>query len=172
MLRWLIKRKLNAEEKKLGESVEYIRHIVDVSPGMFFRFASIMPFANSRKVLPRDAWFVASIAALQHEDCGTCLQIGVNLARQSGVDSNLIRAVLNGDYAAMPPDLADVIHFTQSVVSANEGDDALRETLRQRYGERGMIELSYAIASSRIPPTVKRALGYAKSCSLVPVQVR
>jgi hypothetical protein len=35
-----------------------------------------------------------------------------------------------------------------------------------------LIELSYAIASSRIPPTVKRALGYAKSCSLVPVQLR
>ncbi len=172
MLRWLIKRKLNAEEKKLGESVEYIRHIVDVSPGMFFRFASIMPFANSRKVLPRDAWFVASIAALQHEDCGTCLQIGVNLARQSGVDPALIRAVLAGESDELSPELADVLRFTRSVLNASDEDDGLRDTLRQRYGERGLIELSYAIASSRIPPTVKRALGYAKSCSLVPVQLR
>ena len=100
------------------------------------------------------------------------MQIGVNLARQSGVDPALIRAVLNSDYDAMPPDMVDVIHFTQSVVSANEGDDSLRETLRQRYGERGLIELSYAMASSRIPPTVKRTLGYAKSCSQVPVQMR
>jgi hypothetical protein len=172
MLRWLINRKLNAEEKKLGESVDYIRHIVDVSPGAFLRFASILPFANSRKVLPKDAWFVAQIVALQHEDCGTCLQIGVNLARQSRVDPALIRAVLAGDCDAVPPEMADVIRFTQSVVTASGDDDSLRETLRRRYGERGLIELSYAIASSRIPPTVKRALGYAKSCSLVPVQVR
>jgi hypothetical protein len=171
MLRWLINRKLNAEEKKLGQSVDYIRHIVDVSPGAFFRFASIMPFANSRKVLPKDAWFVAQIAALQHEDCGTCLQIGVNLARHSRVDPALIRAVLNGNCDELSPDMADVLRFTQSVVTASDDDDSLRETLRQRYGERGLIELSYAIASSRIPPTVKRALGYAKSCSLVPVEV-
>jgi hypothetical protein len=42
---------------------------------MFFRFASIMPFANSRKMLPRDAWFVASIAALQHEDCAPACRL-------------------------------------------------------------------------------------------------
>jgi hypothetical protein len=172
MLRWLIKRKLNSEEKKLGESIDYIRHIVDVSPAAFLRFCSLLPFANCRKVLPKDAWFVAQIVALQHEDCGTCLQIGVNLARQSSVDPALIRATLDGEFQQMPPEIVDVIHFTQSVVSADEGDDSLRETLRERYGERGLIELSYVIASSRIPPTVKRALGYAKSCSLVPVQVR
>jgi hypothetical protein len=171
MLRWLINRKLDSEEKKLGESVDYIRHIVDASPGAFLRFASILPFANSRKTLPKDAWFVAQLVALQHEDCGTCLQIGVNLARQSRVDPALIRAVLNGG-DDVPPEMADVIRFTRSVVTADDDDETLRETLRERYGERGLIELSYAIASSRIPPTVKRALGYAKSCSLVPVQVR
>jgi hypothetical protein len=171
MLRWLINRKLDSEEKKLGESVDYIRHIADVSPGAFLRFASILPFANSRKALPKDAWFVAQLVALQHEDCGTCLQIGVNLARQSRVDPALIRGVLNGG-DGVPPEMADVIRFTRSVVTASDDDETLRETLRERYGERGLIELSYAIASSRIPPTVKRALGYAKSCSLVPVWVR
>jgi hypothetical protein len=63
MLRWLINRKLDSEEKKLGESVDYIRHIVDVSPGAFFRFASILTFANSRKTLSKDAWFVAQLVA-------------------------------------------------------------------------------------------------------------
>jgi len=131
-----------------------------------------MPFANSRKVLPKDAWFVAQIVALKHEDCGTCLQIGVNLARQSGVDGQLIQAALDGDFDKMPAEIADVIRFAQSVVNVQDDDDALRESLRSRYGERGLIELAYAIAGARIPPTVKRALGYAKSCSLVPVHVQ
>jgi alkylhydroperoxidase family enzyme len=172
MLRWLIRRKLDAEEKKLGESVDYLRHIVDVSPAAFLRFASILPLANSRNTLPKEPWFVAQLVTLQHEDCGTCLQIGVNLARQAGVESAMIRAVLAGDEHLLPNDLADVARFTKAILTASDDDDALRQTLRERYGERGLIELAYAIAGSRIPPTVKRTLGYAKSCSLVPVAVR
>ena len=172
MLRWLIHRKLDAEEKKLGESVDYLRHVVDISPAAFLRFCSILPFANSRKVLPKEAWFVAQIVALQEEDCGTCLQITVNLARQSGVDAALLRAALDGDCHDMSREMVDVFRFTRSVINATGDEDALRETLRKRYGDRGLIELSYAIASSRIPPTVKRCLGYAKSCSVVSVAVR
>ena len=54
MLRWLIRRKLDAEEKKLGQSIDYLRHVVDVSPTAFLRFCSILPLANSRKVRPKD----------------------------------------------------------------------------------------------------------------------
>ena len=171
MLRWLIRRKLDSEEKKLGASVDYLRHISDVSPAAFLRFASILPLANSRKTLPKEPWFVAQLVALSHEDCGTCLQIGVNLARQAGVESAVIHAVLDGDEDQLPHDLADVARFTKSILTVNDDDD-LRQKMRKRYGERGLIELAYAIASSRIPPTVKRTLGYAKSCSLVPVAVR
>jgi hypothetical protein len=130
-----------------------------------------LPFANSRKVLPKDAWFVAQIVALQAEDCGTCLQIGVNLALQDEVEPALLRATLTGALDQMPAELADVYRFTKAIIEATYDDDALREKMRQRYGDRGLIELSYAIASSRIPPTVKRTLGYAKSCSAVPPRV-
>jgi alkylhydroperoxidase family enzyme len=174
MLRWLIHRRLRAEEKKLGESVDYLHHVADVSPAAFLRFASILPFASSRKVLPKDAWFAAQIVALQQEDCGPCLQITLNLARKAGVNADLLRAVLDGNCLELPPDIVAVLQFARSVTAdAGHGSDvdALREVLRARYGERGLIELSYAIASSQIPPTVKRCLGYAKSCSIVPVTV-
>ncbi len=170
MLRFLLRRGLDAQEKAVGESVDYLRHVVDVSPAALLRFASIMPFANSRKVLPENAWFVAQVVASQHEDCGTCLQITVNLARQGGVNQALLRAALDGDCDGMSGEMADVYRFTKSVLAAGD-DEELRETLRARYGERGLIELAYAIAASRIPPTVKRALGYAKSCSVVPVKL-
>lgn len=171
MLRRFLHGRLNAEEKKLGASMDYLRHVVDVSPAAMLRFASIMPFANSRKVLPKEAWFVAQIVALQHEDCGPCLQIGVNIARKSKVDRGLIQAVIDGNFDDMPQEMIDVYRFAKSVVNASGDEEALRETLRERYGERGLIELAYSIAGSRIPPTVKRALGYAKSCSLVTVDV-
>jgi len=115
--------------------------VVDVSPAAFLRFCSILPLANSRKVLPKDVWFVAQIVALQHEDCGTCLQIGVNLARQARVDPALLRAALDGNCDDMPQEMVDVWRFTKSVVTATD-DDSLRETIRGRYGDRGLIELS------------------------------
>ena len=164
MLRWFLRRQLNAQEKSLGASVDYLRHVLDVSPSAFLRFVSIMPFANSRKTLPKEAWFVAQLTALKLEDCGACVQIGVNLARRAGVDGALIHATLAEDADVLSPEMFDVMRFTQSVVNASYDESNLRETLRSRYGERGLIELAYAIASSRIPPTVKRALGYAVSC--------
>ena len=169
MLRWFLRRKLDAEERKLGGSMDYLRHIVDASPATFLRFASIMPFANSRKTLPKDAWYVAQIVTLQHEDCGPCLQITVNLAQQQGVAPELIRSVLNGECNALQHDLADVYAFAKSVTLGSE-EAGLRDKLRHRYGTRGLIELAYAIASARIPPTVKRVLGYAKSCSNVEIR--
>ena len=172
MLRWLIHRKLNSEEKRLGESLDYLRYVVDVSPGAFLRFSSILPLANSRKVLPKEAWYVAQIVAAQDADCGPCLQIVVNLAQQDGVDPKLLNAALCGDCHVMPPELVDVYQFSQAVVAATADEQELRETLRKRYGERGLIELSFAIAASRIPPIVKRALGFAKSCRAVAVQPR
>jgi hypothetical protein len=55
MLRWFLRRRLDAEEKKLGVSVDYLRHVVDVSPAAFLRFCSILPFPNSRNDLPKEA---------------------------------------------------------------------------------------------------------------------
>jgi alkylhydroperoxidase family enzyme len=167
MLRWFIRRRLDAEEKTLGALLDYLRYILDVSPVAFLRFASMMPFANSRSVLPKEAWCVAQIVTLRHEDCGPCLQIAINLARQSGVDTTLIRAILDGRPNDLPQEMEDVRQFTNCVLRPSGDDEALRETLRQRYGDRGLIAPSYAITSSRMPPTVKRVLGYAKSCSEV-----
>ena len=169
MLRWFLRRKLDAEEKKLGGSVDYLRHIVDTSPIAFFRFASILPFANSRKTLPSEAWFAAQLISIQHEDCGPCLQIAVNLAKQAGLDSSFITAVLERRNEDLPSSIVDVCEFATHVASGND-DATTRERLRKCYGERGLIELAYAIASSRIPPTVKRVLGYAESCSAVAVE--
>jgi len=170
MLRWFFRRKLDSEEKRLGESMDYLRHVVEVSPMAFLRFASIMPFANSRSQLPADAWYVAQLTALKYEDCGPCLQITVNLAQQNGVDPLVIRAVIDDDCSCLKDDLRVVFDFTQSVMN-HADDDELRENLRSRYGERGLIEMSYAIAAGRIPPTVKRVLGYAKSCKAVSINI-
>ena len=171
MIRWLIRKRLDAAEKHLGVPIDYVRHILDVSLGAFLKFAKVMPLAEYRKALPVAPGHVARIVTLMQEDCGTCVQIGVNIAKKDGVDARILQAVLAGNPEALPEDLADVYRFTEAVVTASGEEDGLRERMRQRFGEEGLIELALAIAVCRVFPTTKRALGYATSCSRVAIHV-
>jgi alkylhydroperoxidase family enzyme len=171
MIRALVLRKLDSVEKELGASVDYLRFMVGVSLRAFFKFARILPLAQYRRVLPVEPHYVAVIVATRDEDCGTCVQIGVNQAKKAGVPVAVIRNVLDRQPDQLPDELADVYRFTESVVTPLGDDDELRERIRKRYGDEGLIELALAMASCRVFPITKRALGYAKSCSLVRVEV-
>ncbi|MBI3660322.1 hypothetical protein HY230_07610 [Candidatus Acetothermia bacterium] len=171
MIRNLILKRLDKEECSLGESVDYVRHIVRISLPAFFKFALFMPLAQHRRKLPPTPYRIARIVATQDEDCGPCVQIEVNLARKEGVPADLIRAVLNNRPEALPPELADVHRFAKAVVEASGQEDELRQRIREQYGEEGLVELALGIAAARVFPVTKRALGYATSCALVEVQV-
>ncbi|MDH4047887.1 MAG: hypothetical protein OEW68_08820 [Gammaproteobacteria bacterium] len=170
MLRWIINKRLDAEEDKLGESMDYLRYVNGKSPAAMLRFAAIVPFANSRKTLPADAWYAAQIVALQHADCGPCLQIGVSLARKDGVDVSIIEHILSGNWSALPPQLTTICQFTKDAVADKFASDELRQQIIDQYGEKGLIELAFAIAAAAIPPTVKRVLGFSRSCSAVEIR--
>jgi len=169
MIRYLILKQLDREERSLGESVEYVRHILRTSLPAFFKFALFTPLAQHRRKLPAAVYRVARIVATQDEDCGTCVQIEVNLARREGVSGNLICAVLNNRPGDLTPELADVYRFTKAVVEASGEEEELRRRIRQRYGEEGLVELALGIAAARVFPVTKRALGFAKSCAVVEV---
>lgn len=102
MIRRMILSRLAREEHRLDESVEYVRYILHVSLRAFFRFAKIFSIAEYRDRLPADAYHVARIVAARDEDCGTCVQIEINLAKASGVPSALLQAVINRNLDALP----------------------------------------------------------------------
>src|ERR671921_552146 len=115
MLRALILKQLDAEERKLGGvSIDYLRHIARTSLSSFFKFALFTPLAKHRRRLPPDAYHVARIVATQHEDCGTCVQIEVNLARRAGVPADVLRAAVRQLPGELPAELADVYRFAQA----------------------------------------------------------
>jgi alkylhydroperoxidase family enzyme len=171
MLRRILMGRLNVLERELGVSVEYVRHILRTSLRCFRNFARIIPLASYRRRLPVDACHVARLVVTRHADCGTCLQIAVNEARKAGVSVDTVQAVLADDADRLPEGLAEVYRFALGVVGATGDEDAVRESLRTRYGEEALIELAMTIASSSFFPVVKRALGYAVSCSRVEVSV-
>ncbi len=85
------------------------------------------------------------------------------LARKDGVAPDLIRAAVRSDLDALPEELETVARFAEAGAPAS-GEE-------ERYGEAGLAEPALGIASCRVFPATKRALGYATSCALVQVDV-
>jgi alkylhydroperoxidase family enzyme len=171
MLRRLILGRIAAAEIGLGVPLEYCRYMIRVSLRASFKFAKFLAVDEYRRVLPPDPFYVARIVATRHEDCGTCVQIAVNQAKKAGVPPELLRAVLDGKLDALPEDVREAYDFAEAVLRANGEEDVWRERIRLRYGDEGLIEMALAIATCRVFPTIKRALGYAVSCSAVAVRV-
>lgn len=171
MLRRLALILIAQRERLLGAPLDHLRHIASTSLTALGKISLLAPLGNHRQALPADAFHVARLLAALHEDCGDCVQIEANLARKNGVSPQIIRAVLDRQPRELPVELNGVYRFTKAVLDRTEDDEWLRDQLRNIYGDEAVIELALAIATARFFPTTKRALGYAKSCSLAPVQV-
>jgi alkylhydroperoxidase family enzyme len=165
VIRWLIEKRLRAVEFEQGMSLAYLRHILRVSPPHFLKFMKVMPLARFRRALPPEAYHIARIVTASHEDCGTCLQMEVHLAKQDGVRVPLLHAVLDESPCSLPPELAEVYFFAEAVATGNGEEETWREAIFRPYGEIGLVEFSMAIAVSRMFPTVLHAMGYAALCT-------
>jgi len=171
MLRALIESRISAAEHRTGVPADYLRYMLKTSLRAFLKFTKIMPLAEYRRALPVEPYHVARLVATREEDCGLCLQIEVNLAKRDRVKPIVIRACVNGTPDGMPEHLADVYRFAEGVVKRTGENDRYRERIREAYGDEGLVELSMAIAVCRVFPTMKRALGFAQSCSAVTVRM-
>jgi AhpD family alkylhydroperoxidase len=167
----MILKRLDSAERELGGSMDYLRHILSVSLRAFFKFAKILPLSEYRRALPVAPYYVARIVAARHEDCGTCVQIEVNLARKAGLSPEVLRAVLNESPAELPEELAEVYRFAEAVVNTTGEEGPYREGIRKRFGEEALVDLAFGIAASRVFPITKRALGFAVSCQKVDVKI-
>ncbi len=172
MLQAIFNRQITKAEQQLGVSLDYVRYVARVSRSAAWRLARFSRLVQTR---PRDEWreavLVGSIVAAMADDCGSCVQIGVNLARQAGLDRNVISAVVERRPEELSADLQEVYHFTEAVIFNTEEQESRREQIRRRFGDAGLVELSLAIALHRVFPALKRGLGYAATCSRVTVAV-
>jgi alkylhydroperoxidase family enzyme len=171
MLRAFILHRLDGVERELGESVEYLRHMLRTSLPAMLAFAKVMGMATHRRKLPLQPWHVAHIVASRSEDCGACVQIALNQAAKDGLPRDVLQAVIDRRPADLPADLALAYRFTDAITARDGAADALREDIRARFGEVGLVEFALAIASARVFPVTKRVLGYALTCAAHPPHV-
>ncbi len=150
-------------EKRYDYDASYLRAILDASPEAFEAFEGFSAMGSFRKNLSPEAYFVAAIAATQTEDCGSCTRLRVRMAREAGVPEKIIAGALGG---SLPAGLEQLRRFATGVAT-NQPTDGLLQSVRAHFGEDGLVEISLCIASARVYPSLKRALGFAgNSCEL------
>jgi len=172
MLRALLKPMFEKFGRRYDYSVDYMMTMDEGSPGILTKMALMNPLSNHQKVAPASAYHLAKVVAMQYFDCGPCLRLSCNMAKEAGVENSLLVAALTSP-ADLPKDLAQLVAYTKAVVSQDhEQLGALQEVMQQRYSPGAMAEISLAIAFGGFYPTMKRALGAATACEPVVAELR
>jgi len=172
MSRWLLTKLLEWSKTRIGDvNMDYAYHLRDVAPSRLWRFSLIQVVAGGRKYTPPEVYHAAGMAAAMVEDCGPCVQIHVNLALKDGVDANALRALAARRLQQVPAQAALGFKYGEAVATGVTADE-MREEIRAKWGEQGLIELAFTIAAARFYPAVKRGMGYAHTCERVVVEDR
>jgi AhpD family alkylhydroperoxidase len=172
MNRWLLTKLLQWGEKQIGGvSMDYAYHLRDIAPSRLWRFTLIKAVEGGRKHTPAAVYHAAGMAAAMVEDCGPCVQIHVNLSLQDGVDADVLRSLAARHLEKVPAEVALAFKYGEAV-SKGEMADEMRDQIRAKWGEKGLIELAFAIAAARFYPALKRGMGYARTCERVVVKDR
>jgi hypothetical protein len=169
MVRWLMRKRLDAFERAFDYDMSYAREILDAGPDALMAFGKVQAMAKYRKGVPADAWYAAKLVGTLAEDCGPCTQLVTTMAEREGVPAETLRAVLAGDPGSMPADVALAFRFAHAALAHDPGADALRDEVVARWGRKGLVSLAFALTSARIFPTLKYALGHGRACTRVTV---
>jgi len=165
MLKWLIRRKLDAFEREHGYDVSYLREVLATDLEAFRKFGAATSLGTYRKDVPRDVYFAAALTASMHADCGPCTQLGVGFALRAGIAADLIAAIVAGDDAALPAEVALGARFARAVLTHAADIDEQREQIARRWGQRAVVALAFATMAAQLYPTLKYALGHGKACT-------
>ncbi len=169
MHKFFVERGLTEFSERYDYDVSYMRHMLKVSPAAFSKFAKLTELSQHCEAAPKDALFAAKIVGAVAEDCGPCVQLVVNMAREAGMARNQIIAVLERDRTAMSEETVLGFQFADSVVRRSSSDDEVREAVQTQWGEAAVIDLTLAVQIGRVFPMVKAGLGFARTCQRVSI---
>lgn len=169
MLSWLIRRKIDAFENEFSYDMDYARDLLGTSFKAMVLFHKATGMGDYREDLPKDAWYAAKLVATRAEDCGPCTQLVATMAERDGQPPEMLRAVLSDRSEDLSDDVRLVAELTEAILRRDPAADPLRERVVERFGRRGLVSIALAIISSRLYPTLKYALGYGHTCSVVHV---
>lgn len=169
MFKRFLHRRLAQLETSFGYDATYLHEVIDISAPAFVKFALFQTMSSHRKNIPRDVWYAARIAAALSEDCGPCTQLVVDMAVREGMSSETVSALLRGDFAKAGRDAEFGFRYGLAVSKNTDDALALSETAGERYGKQALVSLAFAVACSRVYPTLKRGLGHGVACTKITI---
>jgi len=169
MLKWLIRRRLDAFQRKYDYNVDYARDILEADTTALLRFGRLDGLSAYRRDIPLDVYYAVKLIGTLTEDCGPCTQLTVAMALHDGVAPRTIAAVLEGNEAALGDEVRLGVRFARATLAHDPAADELRDDIVARWGRRALVSLAFAIAAARLFPTIKYALGHGKACQRVVV---
>jgi len=162
---------LNGFSAHYNYDASYMKEMLHEAPAGFETFEAFLPMARFSKSAPLDVLFVAKIIVTKNEDCGSCLQLTIDMAVEAGVDKTVIEDVVFKEGKSLPSNLKLVYDFALAITQNRVVSDELYAQINEQYSKETMIELALAIASAKVFPTIKRTLNDAKSCSMITLKV-
>jgi hypothetical protein len=169
MLNWLMNNRIDSFEKRWGYDMSYARRLLAASPAALRAFFSAARLGNYRAGLPKEAWYAAKLRGTLHEDCGSCLQLVVQMALADDLEPRLVSAIVRGDTERLPAPVATVVSFCDATLNRETNADELRAEVVRLHGQHGLATIALSLAGARLYPTVKYALGLGHACSVLEV---
>lgn len=166
MLKWIAEKIVVAAEKRIGVTLEYAHEIAQTDFGLMLRYGKVLGFLDPNKNVPAPAYHIARLRGAIAADCGTCVEAEINLAKNAKVPSEVIAAVLQSDYSALPDELCAVARLADAVTAKREDAPEARAEISKAYGTAGLIEISFAMNGAALLPGIKRSMGYATVCDI------
>jgi hypothetical protein len=169
MLRYFLSRYLDRFEQQWNYDASYMRELLALSPWAFIKFG-LATSLGRRSEAPPAAMAAAGLVGTLTEDCGPCVQIGVDMGVAHGLPPQLLQAILAGDEVGMGPDAALGYRFARASLARDlEASDAARDEIVRRWGPKAVTALGLTLMTARMYPTLKYATGHGRSCSRVVV---
>ena len=169
MRSFFARRLLRRFRQQYGYDTSYLDMLLTESPAAFFKFAPLMKASRHREAVPVEASFAAGLTGAKAEDCGPCAQLVVDMALEAGIPKDQIEAVVRRDVRAMSDDVVLAFRFADAIVRRSADEEEHRDAVRAQWGEKGVIDLAFALQMGRMYPMMKAALGYARECRRISV---
>jgi hypothetical protein len=167
MFGFLVRRGLALAAKRSNVDLRHMIALQAASPAAFRKFGKLAMLSRHRELVPVDAYYAAMLVGNVAEDCGPCTQLVVNMASKAGVDDAQIEAVLRRDPDALAPDAALGFRFAHAIVFRTADQEEARQAVRDQWGDKGIIDLTFACQINRLYPMIKAGLGFASECRQV-----
>ena len=167
MIRYFLKMGMRKLAKRYSYDTSYMSHVVETSAEAGVRLSLLPLFTQFQgPKAARNVWAGAMLGSTQEGDCGPCVQLIVDMALEAAVPKDQLALCLQGD-AVAAGDVGLGFRFAQAAIANVHELEDLRAEIDRRFGPAAVTAASFAAASRRIYPVLKRGLGFGQTCSSV-----